>query len=157
MSIKVLATNKKAYHNYEILQTYEAGIALKGAEVKAVRAGRISLLQGWVDMQDAGALLCEVVISRYSHQSWDGGAENRQRPLLLRRSEMQTLKKKVEEKGLAIIPLKVYLKGSWIKVSVALARGKKMHDKRQVERQRDAQRKIHQSLKRKQHDTSCNG
>ena len=152
MNIKVLATNKKAYHNYEVLQTYEAGISLNGAEVKAVRAGRVSLVQGWVDMQGTGAALREVVISRYSHQSWDAGAENRQRPLLLRKAEMRALKKKVEEKGLAVVPLKVYLKGSWIKVSVALARGKKMHDKREVERQRDANRKIHQSLKRRQHD-----
>ena len=152
MAVKVLASNKKAYHNYEILETYEAGMVLKGSEVKSVRAGRISLVQGWVDMAGTGATLCEVVISRYSHQSWDGGDENRPRALLLHRKEIKVLKKKVEEKGLSVVPLKVYLKNGWVKVSVALARGKKLHDKRAVQREKDAQRKVRGALKRKQHD-----
>lgn len=151
-NVKVLAHNKKAFYNYEIMESYEAGIALSGAEVKSVRAGKISLVQGWVDMSSGRAMLREVVISPYAYQSWKEGSDSRPRALLLRKAQMAALKKKVEERGFSVVPTKVYLKNGWVKITISLAKGKKLHDKRASEKEKDARKKIHQSLKRRQHE-----
>ena len=144
---KVLATNRKARHAYEILERFEAGIELLGTEVKAVRAGRINLKEGHVTFEGGEAFLVGCHISPYEHAGYSVHEPLRRRRLLLHKREILRLAGKVQEKGYTVIPLSVYLEGNWIKVEIALARGKHLHDKRETLRRRTLDREAEQAIK----------
>lgn len=129
-----LATNRKARHDYEILEKLEAGIALLGTEVKSVRAGRIQLKDSYVEVVDGEAFLVGVHISPYTHGNRANHDPERRRKLLLKRREIERIMGRTTIQGQTCIPLAVYLKGNRIKVEIALAKGKKLYDKRQAEK-----------------------
>ncbi|USR92908.1 SsrA-binding protein SmpB [Phormidium yuhuli AB48] len=137
---KVIADNRQARYRYSILETYEAGLALQGTEVKSIRQGRVNLRDGYALIRGNEAWLHNVHISPYDIASqYFNHDPLRNRKLLLHRNEIRKLIGKVEQQGLTLVPLKLYLKNGWVKVSIGLAKGKKLHDKRD-------------SLKRKQQD-----
>ena len=138
---KVVASNRKARHDYHLDDTFEAGIALMGTEVKALRAGRASLVDGFVSVDDgAEAWLENVHIPEYSQGTWTNHAPRRRRKLLLHRSEILRLQQATREKGMTIVPLSLYFKDGRAKVEIAVARGKKQYDKRQTLRERQDKR-----------------
>jgi SsrA-binding protein len=138
---KVVARNRKATHDYFILETYEAGIVLTGTEIKSVREGRINLRDGYAKIDSGELWLYNVHISPYERGSFYNHDPLRPRKLLLRREEIKRLLGKTKEKGLTLVPLSVYIKDNrWAKVEVALAKGKKQYDKRAAIAERDAQR-----------------
>ena len=146
--IKIVSDNRKARYLYEILETYEAGIQLLGTEVKSIRDGRANLRDGYGLLRDGEAWLLNVHIS--PHQSTTQAFNHdprRTRKLLLHRQELRKLIGKVEQKGLTLVPLKLYLQRGWIKVTLALAKGKKLHDKRETLKKRQTQREVERVLK----------
>lgn len=150
MGIKVISKNKKAFHNYEVGDSYEAGIELMGTEVKALRAAKVNLGDGWVDITDKGeAYLRDVHIGHYSHGNIMNHPETRERRLLLHKREIIKLSRAIEEKGYSVVPIKIYFKGRYIKVEVALGKGKKAYDKRESSKQKDADREMARALKQK--------
>lgn len=146
---KILAQNKKARHDYFILESYEAGIELVGTEVKSVRQGKLNLKDSYVDIRNGEALLIGVHISPYEMGNIFNRDPLRTRKLLLKKAEIIKLTGKLSEKGLTVIPLEVYLKGKWIKISIATAKGKKNYDKREAKAEADAKRNIERALKEK--------
>ncbi len=143
MTIKIIASNKSAFHEYEVLDRFEAGIELQGTEVKSLRSGKVNLSDGWVGFTPKGeAWLKQVHISPYSHGNQFNHHENRERRLLLHKSELAKLIDAVEKKGLTVVPLKIYFKEGWVKVEVAVARGKKLHDKRADSKEKTAKREL---------------
>jgi SsrA-binding protein len=147
--IKVIADNRQARFQYEILETYEAGIELTGTEVKSIRAGKANLRDGYVIIRNGEAWLLNVHISPYQASGQYFNHEPRRtRKLLLHRREISKLIGQVEQKGLTLIPLKLYLKKGWIKISVGLAKGKKLHDKRETLKRRQDQREMARAMKR---------
>ena len=149
--IKVISSNKKAFHNYEIGEKWEAGIALLGTEVKALRDGRVNLGDGWVEItDDLEAVLREVHIGHYSHGNIMNHAERRGRKLLLHRRELSKMQRSINEKGLSVVPLKIYFKGGYIKIEVGIGRGKKSYDKRQSNKAKDASKEIARAMKHRQ-------
>lgn len=147
--LKILSDNRQARFLYEILDTYEAGIELKGTEVKSIREGKVNLRDGYVLIRNGEAWLINVHISPYNRASnYFNHDPRRTRKLLLHKREIRKLIGKVEQQGLTLVPLKMYLKGSWVKVEIALARGKKLHDKREDERRRQDKRDIERMMKR---------
>lgn len=146
--IKILTENRQARHNYSILETYEAGMALLGTEVKAAKTGKVQLKEAYADILEGEAWLLNAHISEYSHGNRENHQPMRKRKLLLHKQEIEKLHAKVKEKGLALIPLKLYLKNGKIKCEIAVARGKKMHDKREAERAREAQEEAREAVRR---------
>jgi len=141
--IKVISSNKKAFHNYEIGEKWEAGIALKGTEVKALRDGRVNLSDGWVNItDDLEAVLMEIQIGHYTFGNLMNHEERRNRKLLLHAQEIGKLAKAVKQKGLSVVPTKIYFKGSFVKVEIAIGRGKKTHDKRESIKEKDVKREL---------------
>ncbi len=141
MPNKVVARNRKAIHDYFILETYEAGIVLTGTEIKSVREGRVNLRDGYAKIEGGELWLYNVHISPYERGSFYNHDPLRPRKLLLRKEEIKRLLGKTKEKGLTLVPLSVYIKDNrWAKVEVALAKGKKQYDKRAAIAERDAQR-----------------
>ena len=144
---KVVASNRKARHDYHIEDTYEAGLALLGTEVKALRAGRCSLVDGFAQFAGDELWLENVHIPEYTQGTWTNHAPRRRRKLLLHREELDKIASKTREKGRTIVPLAVYFKDGRAKVEIALASGKKQYDKRQALRERmderEAQRAMH--------------
>ncbi len=136
--IKILSDNRQAGHNYFLMERFEAGMALTGTEVKSARAGKIQLKDAYASVEDREAWLINSHISHYSHGNRENHDPVRRRKLLLHRREIERLAGKTRERGLALIPTKVYLKEGRIKCELALARGKKLHDKREAERARTA-------------------
>lgn len=136
-AIKILSDNRQAGYNYHLLDKYEAGLALTGTEVKAAKTGKVQLKDAYADVVDNEAWLVNAHISQYSHGNRDNHEPVRRRKLLLHRAEIDKLFSKIREKGLAIIPTKLYLKNGRIKLEIAVARGKKLHDKREAERTRE--------------------
>lgn len=136
---KILSDNRQAGHNYFLMERFEAGLVLTGTEVKAARAGKIQLKEAYAAVQGNEAWLVNAHISEYSHGNRENHPAVRNRKLLLHRQEIDKLLGKTREKGLALIPTKVYLKQGRIKCEIALARGKKLHDKRESERARTAE------------------
>lgn len=150
MSTKVVATNRKARHEYFILDTYEAGIALKGTEIKSIRSGSISLSEAYVSIEDGReAWLISAHIAPYDQASHYNHDPNRPRKLLLHRSEIRRLWDEVRKKGVTIIPLRVYLRDGIAKVEIAVAKGKKLYDKRATIAKRDAEREIERQLRQR--------
>ena len=148
-NIKIVATNRKAKHEYFLLEQFEAGIALKGSEIKSIRAGQISLSEAYIRIDGDEAWLVDAHISPYKQASFFNHDPRRPRKLLLHRKEIDHLWEQVRQKGMTIIPLRVYLKDGLAKVEIAVAKGKKLYDKRQAIAQRDAQREIERQLRRR--------
>lgn len=146
---KIVATNRKARHDYTILDTYEAGIALLGTEVKSLRAGRASLVDSFAQEKDGEIYLYGLHIPEYTHGTWTNHEPRRVRKLLLKRFEINRLIGKTRESGLTLVPLSLYFSDGWAKVELALARGKKSYDKRQDLAKREANREIARAMGRR--------
>ena len=148
MSIKILTTNRRARFEYEILETRESGIELKGTEVKSIRLGQINLSEGFCRIsEDMQAMLQNVHIAPYDFGNRHNHDPLRPRRLLLHREEIYRLYGKIREQGLTLIPLKLYLKKGRVKLEIGLVKGKKLHDKREAIKRRDAQREVERSLR----------
>ncbi|MFG3417227.1 SsrA-binding protein SmpB [Micromonospora sp. NPDC048063] len=145
----LIASNKKARHDYTILKTYEAGIVLAGTEVKSLREGRASLVDAFAQEHDGELMLHGLHIAEYGFGSWTNHAPRRTRKLLLRRMEIARILEKTREGGLTLVPLSMYFAGGWAKVELALAKGRKSYDKRQALAARDADREIARELGRR--------
>ena len=144
---KLLASNRAAYHEYHILEKYEAGIALTGTEVKSVLDGRVQLKEGYVAVRDGEAWLFNAHISPYAHGNRENHEPLRTRKLLLHRKEIEQLGEATVKQGMTLVATRVYLKHRRIKVEVAVARGKKMYDKRETEMRRTVDRETRAQLK----------
>ncbi len=147
MAIKIVATNRKALHNYHIEDSCEAGIALTGTEIKSIRAGRANLSDAYVKPEGGELWLLGAHIARYEASSYMSHEPKRPRKLLLHRGEIDDLTAKVAERGFTLVPLKIYIKGSRAKVQVALGRGKKLYDKRRAIARREMDREIDRAMK----------
>ncbi|MDY6785072.1 MAG: SsrA-binding protein SmpB [Cyanobacteriota bacterium] len=147
-SIKIISDNRQARYLYEILETYEAGISLSGSEVKSIRAGRVNLRDAYGLIRNGEAWLLNAHISPYQASSQYFNHEPRRtRKLLLKRKEISKLVGKLEQQGLTLVPLKMYFKRGWVKLSLGLGRGKKLHDKREAVRERQDKREMQRALK----------
>lgn len=147
MNIKVVATNKKAYHDYFIQETYEAGISLKGTEVKSLREGKANLKDSYVLIKNSEAFLLNCHISPYSHGNIQNHEPLRTRKLLLHKREIEKLWGKIRETGLTLIPLKIYFSKGKAKVEIGLAKGKRQYEKRDSIKKKEAKREIERHLK----------
>jgi len=137
--IKILSDNRSAGHNYHLLDRYEAGLVLTGTEVKAAKTGKIQLKESYAEILEDEAWLMNAHISEYSHGNLMNHAPGRKRKLLLHRSEIEKLKVETREKGLTIIPTRLYLKSGRIKIEIAIGKGKKFHDKREAIKAKEMQ------------------
>lgn len=146
-STKLIANNKKAYHDYFILDTYEAGIALHGTEVKSLRMGKCSVKESFIRVENGEVFIYGMHISPYEKGNIFNKDPLRPRKLLLHKAEINKMLGKTKEKGMAIVPLKVYFKGSLVKVEIGLARGKKLYDKRNDIAKKDQQREAQRDFK----------
>lgn len=146
---KMVAQNKKARHDYHIEQTFEAGLVLTGTEVKALRAGRASLIDGFAMVTDGEVWLHNVHIPEYSQGTWTNHAPRRVRKLMLHKDEIEKLGAKVKDGGRTIVPLSLYFKNGYAKVEIALATGKKNYDKRQSIAERDSKREVAREMGRR--------
>lgn len=144
---KIIAQNRKARHEYFILDTFEAGVALTGTEIKSIREGKVSLQEGFARVQDGEVWLEEVYVAPYDKGSWLNPPSKRRRKLLLHRGEILQLREKTREKGLTIVPLQLYLKNGRAKVLLGVARGKHLYDKRDSLAERDAKRDIERAVR----------
>ena len=152
MVIKTVATNRKAYHNYLIQESIEAGIVLTGTEIKSIRAGRVSLGDAYVKPEGGELWLLNAHIARYEAGSYMSHTPTRPRKLLLHHKEIDNLSSQVLEKGFTLIPLKLYTKDGIAKVEIALAKGKKLYDKRESIARRETEREIGRALKRQKYE-----
>ena len=152
MVIKTVATNRKAYHNYHIQESIEAGMVLTGTEIKSIRAGRVSLGDAYVKPEAGELWLLNAHIARYEAGSYMSHTPTRPRKLLLHHKEIDNLSSQVLEKGFTLVPLKLYTKGGIAKVEIALARGKKLYDKRESIARRETEREIGRALKRQKYE-----
>jgi SsrA-binding protein len=148
MIIKVVATNRKAHHDYNILETYEAGIALLGSEIKSVRDNRVSLGEAYVRADGGELWLVGAHIARYEAASYMSHEPTRPRKLLMHRKQIRLLLGKLAEKGLTLVPLRMYIKERTAKLEIGLGRGKKLYDKRETIIRRETDREIERTLKR---------
>jgi SsrA-binding protein len=146
---KVIASNRKARHDYAIVDTYEAGLVLTGTEVKSLREGKASLVDGFATISDGEVWLQGVHIPEYTQGTWTNHEPRRTRKLLLHRDEIDRLIGKTRESGLTLVPLQLYFKDGKVKVELALARGKRSYDKRQDLARRDAQREMSRAMGRR--------
>lgn len=146
-STKLISQNKKAYHDYFIEETYECGISLAGTEVKSVRAGQINLKDSFASVQSGEVILIGMHISPYEKANIFNKDPLRERKLLMHKAEIRRLIGKVKEDGYSLIPTKVYLRGSKVKVELALAKGKKLYDKRNSIAEKEAKRRIDRKIK----------
>jgi SsrA-binding protein len=140
--MKVVATNRKARHDYLIEDTFEAGVVLTGSEIKSIRGGQVNLRDSYATVRDGELWLVNVHIAAYQQASYENHEPRRDRKLLMHRREINRLAGKLHEKGLTLVPLQLYLKNSRAKVELGLGRGKKLYDKRQSLREREDRRKI---------------
>ncbi len=144
---RVIARNRKAYHDYEILDKVEAGLVLMGSEIKSIRAGKITIGDGFVQYENREMWLRNVHIAQYEEAGIWGHDPMRPRKLLLHKKEIAQLYRRVQEKGFTIVPLQVYLKDGRAKVELGVARGKKQYDKRESLRQKDDKRRMERAMK----------
>jgi len=145
---KLLNKNKKAFFNYEMIETLECGMSLEGTEVKSMREGRFSFTDSYVTIENGQLFLLQFTIQPYKQGSIYNHDPGRRRTLLAHKSEIKRLKRKVDEKGFTLVPTKVYLKNNMIKMEVGLARGKALHDKKNVIKERDLKKDAQRELKR---------
>lgn len=139
--------NRKARHEYSIIDTYEAGIALKGTEVKSIRAGKASLGESFAYIKNGEIWLKNMYIKPYEHGSYNNHDERRDRKLLLKKKEIREIDKHINQKGNALVPLKLYFKGGYAKILLGLAKGKKQYDKRQDIKEKDVKRELDRKIK----------
>ena len=149
---KVVASNRKARHDYHIEEVYEAGIVLSGTEVKSLRAGRASLIDGFASIEGGQAYLENVHIPEYTQGTWNNHSTRRRRKLLLNRVEINKLAGKIKESGYTLVPLSLYFKDGYAKVEIALARGKKEYDKRQALKEQQDKREADRAMSTKGKD-----
>ena len=147
MSVKVIATNRKAWHEYNILDKYEGGIVLNGSEVKAIREGKANIKEAYVRFIDNELFVIGMHIGKYSNEGSSSHMPVRDRKLLLHRKELGKLRKMVDEKGKTLIPLSIYFKSGYIKVEFGLAQGKKLYDKRKAKMDKDVDRQVDRAIK----------
>ena len=146
----MIATNRKAWHEFEILETYEAGLVLRGTEVKSIREGQVNFKDSYASVSNEEAWLVGCHIAPYHHGSDANHDPDRPRKLLLHRREIARLIGKVAERGLTLVPLRLYFKDGRVKVELGLARGKKLHDKRATLRERESRREIEKETRARQ-------
>ena len=149
---KVIVTNRAAFHEYHILDTYEAGVALTGTEVKSVRAGQVQLKESYVAVRDGEAWLFNAHVSHYSHGNRQNHDPVRTRKLLLHRREIERLAEEASARGMTLVVTRVYLKNGRVKVEIGVARGKKLYDKRETEMRRTVERETRAQLKERGRD-----
>jgi SsrA-binding protein len=142
-----IAENRKAFHDFHILETYEAGLALVGTEVKAIREGNVNLRDSFARVESGEVWLYNVHINPYSHRGYADHEPTRRRKLLLRRTEIRKLIGGTVEKGMTLVPTRLYFRNGYVKVSIGLAKGKKIYDKRETVRRRDAERETRAARK----------
>ena len=147
MKIKVVATNRKAKFEYFLEETFEAGISLKGSEIKSIRLGQISIKEAYIRASANEAWLMEAYIAPYTQANRFNHEPRRARQLLLHKKEIKKLRSGVQKKGLTIIPTKIYLKGGRAKIEIALARGKKLHDKRHALKKKESERDMNRQMR----------
>ena len=149
MGKSIVSTNRKAYHEFQIIEVLEAGLELLGSEVKSLREGKASLKESYIKIRKGQAWMVGVHISAYSHTGFSGHEPLRDRRLLLHKNEIYKINQKLSEKGLTALPLKLYFnKRGWLKVEVGLAKGKKLYDKRDTKKRRDIERDIQRQMKK---------
>ena len=146
---KLIASNKKAFHDYFVLQKAEAGVALTGTEVKSLRDGKANIKDSYVIFKNGEAFLFNAHISPYTHGNRENHDPERTRRLLLHRRELEKLETQVTEKGLTIVPLRLYFKGGRVKAEIAVVRGKKLYDKRETEKKRELDREAAVAMKQR--------
>jgi SsrA-binding protein len=144
---KVVADNRKAFHDYHVLETWEAGIVLLGTEIKAIREGRVNLRDSFARVDNGEVWLANMHVSPYSHTGYAHHEERRQRKLLLNKHEINKVMGLVREKGLTLVPLQLYFKNGRLKASLALVKGKQLHDKREAVRRREVDRETRAAIK----------
>ena len=152
MTLKTVATNRKAFHNYFIRDTIEAGVALTGTEIKSIRSGRVSLGEAYVRPEEGELWLLGAHIARYEAASYLSHEPTRPRKLLLHRKEIDSLTSRIAEKGFTLVPLRLYIKGRIAKVEIAIAKGKKLHDKRESIIRRETEREMDRTIKRQRYE-----
>ena len=147
MSVKVIVTNRKAWHEYHILEKYEGGMVLYGSEVKAIREGKANIKEAYVRFIDNELFAVGMHIGKYSNEGYSTHSPVRDRKLLLHKKELLKIRKMVDEKGKTLIPLSLYLKGGRVKVEFGLAQGKKIWDKRKTKMEKDVKRQVDRAMK----------
>ena len=147
MSIKVIVTNRKARHEYHILEKYEGGIVLHGSEVKAIREGKANIKEAYVRFSGKELFVIGMHIGKYSNEGYSTHTPVRDRKLLLHTKELKKMRKMVDEKGKTLIPLSIYFKGGNVKIEFGLAQGKKLWDKRKAKMEKDVNRQVDRALK----------
>ena len=151
MNIKIVSTNRKAKFEYFLLDQFEAGISLKGSEIKSIRAGQISIKEAYIRVDEHEAWLMEAHVAPYAEANRYNHEPRRPRQLLLHKREIRKLRASIRKKGLTIIPTKVYLKGGRAKVEIALARGKKLHDKRHAIKEKESERDMKRQMQNREY------
>lgn len=146
---RLLADNRKAHHDYHILHTYEAGIVLLGTEVKSIREGRVNLRDSFARVEGGEVFIYNIYVSPYSHRGYADHEPTRRRKLLLHKSEIRRLIGKTVERGMTLVPVRMYLKNGRVKVVVGVAKGKKLYDKRETLRRREAERETRRAIKQR--------
>ena len=146
---RLLADNRKAHHDYHILHTYEAGIVLLGTEVKSIREGRVNLRDSFARVEGGEVFIYNIHVSPYSHRGYADHEPTRRRKLLLHKSEIRRLIGKTVERGMTLVPVRMYLKNGRVKVVVGVAKGKKTYDKRETIRRREAERETRRAIKQR--------
>jgi SsrA-binding protein len=144
---RIVAENRKAFHDYHIIETFEAGVVLQGTEVKAIREGRVNLRDSFARVEDGEVFIYNVHISPYSHRGYADHEPTRRRKVLLHRQEIRKLIGKTVERGMTLVPVKLYFKGGRVKVALSLARGKQAHDKRETIKRREIDRETRAAVK----------
>lgn len=144
---KTIATNKKAFHEYFVIESFEAGISLSGTEVKSIRCGGVNLKEAWCSIDNGEMIIKQMHISPYDHGNIFNKDPKRNRKLLMHKREIMRLLGLVKQQGLTLIPLSIYFKGSLVKVQLGICRGKQLHDKRATAAKRDADRAIDRAIK----------
>ena len=147
---KIIADNRKAFHDYHIIETFEAGLALLGTEVKAIREGRVNLRDSFGRVEDGEVFVLNVHISPYSHRGYAEHEPLRRRKLLLHKDEIRKLIGKTAERGMTIVPLRLYFKDGRVKVAIGLAKGKKEYDRRETIKKRETDRETRAAIKERQ-------
>jgi len=147
MGIKIIATNKKAYHDYFIDETFEAGIALTGTEVKSIREGKVNLKESFCRIKNGEVFINNMNIAVYEFGNRENHDPTRMRKLLLHHVEIDKLIRLTEQKGLSMVPTKIYFKRNYVKLEIGVGRGKKLHDKRQTLKQKEADREMAKAIK----------
>ena len=142
-----IATNRKAFYEYDILQKYEAGLVLKGSEVKAIREHKVTIKESYIRVKNNEIYIIGMNISKYSHEGYSSHEPDREKKLLLHKYEIKKIKEDVDEKGKTIIPLNLYYKNGIVKIQFAIAKGRKLWDKRNYKKDQDVKREIDRSMK----------